>query len=56
MQAKTLEGVVEVDGKKVDVEYHFINCMTIHCVEKPSATPKMSGPFDTHYKSLVVED
>ena len=39
-------GVVNVDGRRRDVTYHFVSEDTIHCVDNNGTS------FYTHYKSL----
>ena len=43
-------GIVDVDGKRKQVEYCFVDCCTIKCVDQ------QGNEFETHYKSLVMED
>ena len=42
------KGKVDVDNRIIDVNYKFINDVTIFCVSKTGYE------FYTHYKSLVV--
>lgn len=45
-----LVGVVMIGDSKVNVTYRFINDDTIECFTKNNMR------FETHYKSLIVED
>lgn len=46
------DGIVDIDNRKLEVFFHFIDEDTILCKDKHN----LEFIFYTHYKSLIYED